>query len=210
MQSRSMSAGRLPSAAVAEGAAVALDDRRDAILQVHPSRHCNLSCRHCYSASGPHRKGTIGIEALSALFGDAVAEGYGILSLSGGEPLMDSQLFEQIAEARRNGLRVNLVSNGTLADDARRSGWPGWSISWRSASMDHPRFMMPCGAARPPSRGPSPAHARCAVPESGSASFTPHGSRRFATSDGSWISHAGKKRRCFSFTRWSRSVARSD
>lgn len=114
-----MSAGPLQSSAVAETVSASPDRRRDAILQLHASQHCNLTCRHCYSASGPQRKGTIGIDALSALFNDAAAEGYRILSLSGGEPLLDPSLFDQIALARQQGFRVHLATNGTLADDAK-------------------------------------------------------------------------------------------
>lgn len=84
------------------------------ILQLHVTRHCNLACSHCYSSSGPRAKGGLPFDRLPELFATARDEGYGVLSLSGGEPLMDPRLFEQIDLARSLGLRVNVVTNGVL------------------------------------------------------------------------------------------------
>lgn len=86
----------------------------EGILQLHVTRHCNLACSHCYSSSGPREKGGLPFDRLPELFATALDEGYGVLSLSGGEPLMDPRLFEQIDLARSVGLRVNVVTNGGL------------------------------------------------------------------------------------------------
>lgn len=86
----------------------------EGILQLHATRHCNLACSHCYSSSGPHVRGGLPSGRLAELFATAFDEGYGVLSLSGGEPLMDPGLFDQIALARSVGLRVNLVTHGGL------------------------------------------------------------------------------------------------
>lgn len=84
------------------------------ILQVHVSRRCNLRCTHCYSESGPEERGGLSLYQISQLIEDAAAEGYGVLNLSGGEPFMDRDLPGQIAAARIAGLRVSVVTNGTL------------------------------------------------------------------------------------------------
>jgi Fe-coproporphyrin III synthase len=84
------------------------------ILQVHASRRCNLRCTHCYSESGPEQRGGLKLHQFSQLVEDAAAEGYGVLNLSGGEPFMDRDLPGQIAAARAAGLRVNVITNGTL------------------------------------------------------------------------------------------------
>ena len=85
-----------------------------AVLQLHATRHCNLSCTHCYSSSGPEHKGGLPEALVAGVIEDAAAEGYGILSVSGGEPLMDPAFFRHAARARGVGMAVNLVSNGTL------------------------------------------------------------------------------------------------
>lgn len=86
----------------------------EGILQLHVTRHCNLACSHCYSSSGPREKGGLPFARLPEIFATAFDEGYGVLSLSGGEPLMDPGLFDQIDLARSVGLRVNLVTHGGL------------------------------------------------------------------------------------------------
>jgi MoaA/NifB/PqqE/SkfB family radical SAM enzyme len=88
------------------------------ILQLHSSRHCNLHCDHCYSVSGPHEKGRLGEEAVAGLLDDAWAHGYRVLSVSGGEPLMDPGLWPALARARALGYQTDLVSNGTLIGEA--------------------------------------------------------------------------------------------
>ena len=46
-------------------------------LQVHPSRRCNLRCRHCYSSSGPEQTGALPVELLADVVRDAAELGYG-------------------------------------------------------------------------------------------------------------------------------------
>lgn len=90
------------------------------ILQLHLTRHCNLACRHCYSTSGPRAK--VRLELPEDFYEEAFASGYRIVSISGGEPFLDPGLPDQVARARAVGLRVNLVSNGTLIDES----WARW------------------------------------------------------------------------------------
>lgn len=91
------------------------------ILQLHLSRHCNLACRHCYSESGPRAKGRL--ELHDGFYEQAFEWGYRVVSLSGGEPYLDPAMPRHVERARAAGLRVNLVSNGTLIDEA----WAEWT-----------------------------------------------------------------------------------
>jgi MoaA/NifB/PqqE/SkfB family radical SAM enzyme len=50
---------------------------------------------------------------------DAAAQGYRVVSISGGEPLLYSALPSLLTEARRHGLRTTVTSNGLLLDDRR-------------------------------------------------------------------------------------------
>jgi MoaA/NifB/PqqE/SkfB family radical SAM enzyme len=92
---------------------------REAILQVHASRRCNLACAHCYSSSSPHELGSLSPELTALAIRDAAAIGVRVVSLSGGEPLLYGGLPAILATARDVGSRVNLVSNGTLIRSAR-------------------------------------------------------------------------------------------
>jgi MoaA/NifB/PqqE/SkfB family radical SAM enzyme len=83
-----------------------------AILQIHPSLRCNLSCPHCYSSSGPRNRAELSEAALRDAIADAAAMGYAVLSVSGGEPLMFRRLDRVLAHAKSLGLRTTVTTNG--------------------------------------------------------------------------------------------------
>lgn len=89
------------------------------VLQIHPSRWCNLRCLHCYSSSGPAEKGGLPVSLLQRAIADAAAEGYTVASISGGEPLMYDGLVPLLESAQAAGMRTSLVTNGILLDEAR-------------------------------------------------------------------------------------------
>ena len=82
------------------------------MLQLHPSRRCNLACAHCYTSSGPEEREELGVELLSACLSDAVALGYAQLAVSGGEPLLYRALPELLARGRALGMLTTLTTNG--------------------------------------------------------------------------------------------------
>jgi MoaA/NifB/PqqE/SkfB family radical SAM enzyme len=92
---------------------------RSRIVQVHPTRRCNLRCLHCYSSSGPEVKETLDIGLLKDFLGDAAAQGYTVAGFSGGEPLLYKPLREALEHARGHGLITTVTSNGMLLDERR-------------------------------------------------------------------------------------------
>jgi Fe-coproporphyrin III synthase len=91
------------------------------VIQVHPSRHCNLACEHCYTSSGPKVRGELSIEMLRGVLEDAAALGYRQLAVSGGEPLLYSSLRDLLAAARLHGMLATLTTNGMLVTRERWS-----------------------------------------------------------------------------------------
>lgn len=87
---------------------------RRSILQVHPTRRCNLRCAHCYSSSGPELRTELGVEQLTRAVHDAAALGYGQLSLSGGEPFLYRDLPQLLRCAHEAGMGTTAVTNGTV------------------------------------------------------------------------------------------------
>ncbi len=92
-----------------------------AILQVHPSRRCNLRCRHCYSSSGPWVADTTDVEVLRRAVTDAGSLGYDVLAVSGGEPLLFRELLPLLRHAHDEGMRTAVTSNGLLLTERRLS-----------------------------------------------------------------------------------------
>ncbi|MFK7996286.1 MAG: radical SAM/SPASM domain-containing protein [Granulosicoccus sp.] len=89
------------------------------IVQIHPTRKCNLSCKHCYSSSSPQATQALEPGVLEDALDDIAAEGYNWVSFSGGEPLVYDPLPELLSHARQVALKTTLVSNGMLLTGAR-------------------------------------------------------------------------------------------
>jgi MoaA/NifB/PqqE/SkfB family radical SAM enzyme len=87
------------------------------VIQLHPTRRCNLRCLHCYSDSGPDQRAELAPEILCGALDDAAAEGYGIASFSGGEPLLYGPLATVLDHAHACGLVTAVTSNGMLLTD---------------------------------------------------------------------------------------------
>jgi MoaA/NifB/PqqE/SkfB family radical SAM enzyme len=77
-----------------------------------PRDRCNLACSHCYSASSPLNRTILPLEPLLAALPLLRAEGYEVISLSGGEPLLYPRLAELLAVARALGFRTAAITNG--------------------------------------------------------------------------------------------------
>jgi MoaA/NifB/PqqE/SkfB family radical SAM enzyme len=90
-----------------------------AILQVHPARRCNLRCLHCYSRSGPDVDEALGLDLLARAVAEARDLGYGVLGVSGGEPLLYRPLPDLLCAARDAGMRTTVTSNGMLLTERR-------------------------------------------------------------------------------------------
>ena len=89
------------------------------VLQVHPTRLCNIACAHCYSGSGPTVRGELPLELLSDCLEAAAGLGYRQLAVSGGEPLLYGPLPELLARARELGMLTTVTTNGMLLTPRR-------------------------------------------------------------------------------------------
>jgi pyruvate-formate lyase-activating enzyme len=128
------------------------------IVHVHPTRLCNLACRHCYSHSSPRQRGELAAALILGGFALLRREGYTQVSLSGGEPLVYRELLALIDGARVLGLRVTMVSNGLLVDaraEAALSRLHGLAISFDGLARTHnavrgrdDAYARACGALR--------------------------------------------------------------
>ena len=95
------------------------------VVQVHPTRRCNLRCLHCYSSSGPEVRETLPEQLLRQALEDAAAEQYTVAGFSGGEPLLYRPLAAVLQHARELGLTTTVTSNGTTLTDRRLEALQG-------------------------------------------------------------------------------------
>jgi len=84
------------------------------VIQIHPTLRCNLRCLHCYSMSGPHRRDELAPGVVSQVLGNAAREGYNVLGVSGGEPLLYEPLPVVLARAKSLGMATTVTTNGTV------------------------------------------------------------------------------------------------
>ena len=89
------------------------------IIQIHPTRRCNLRCLHCYSFSAPEERDQLSRQILTDALEDAAALGYKVASFSGGEPVLYKDLGRLLAHAKQLGFRTTVTSNGMLLDAKR-------------------------------------------------------------------------------------------
>ncbi|MFD1150086.1 radical SAM protein [Saccharothrix hoggarensis] len=109
-----------------------------AVLQVHPTRLCNLRCLHCYSSSGPDVAESVPIAVLSAVVRDAAALGYDVLNVSGGEPFLYPELPALLRAARAAGMRTTVTTNA-VALTQRRIGVVRGLVDLVAVSLDGDR-----------------------------------------------------------------------
>ena len=112
----------------------------DRIIHLHPTRLCNLACLHCYSTSDPRHKTALDPILLSDALNVLRAEGYAVVSLSGGEPLVYRPLQAVVERSRELGFRVTMISNGLLATDRMApvlSLLDGLAISFDGLAASH-------------------------------------------------------------------------
>jgi radical SAM protein with 4Fe4S-binding SPASM domain len=115
---------------------------------------CNLSCEHCYNASGPNQDGEDELTTREALsFIDDCGElGIRVILLSGGEPLMRPDIWELAGHAHSLGIKTALSTNGTLINPEIAGKIRDASIGYVGISLDgatapvHDRFRNTPGA----------------------------------------------------------------
>jgi len=78
---------------------------------------CNLECRFCY---GTTVEGRLPLRDKLRILESIVEAGVGQLTFTGGEPLLDGDVFPVIARASAFGLYTSLHTNGLLLDGAAR------------------------------------------------------------------------------------------
>ena len=117
-------------------------------------RRCNLSCKHCYSISADvDFPGELSTLEVFHVMEDLKAFRVPVLILSGGEPLLRSDIFTISDRAKSMGFYVGLSSNGTMIDAAiadriSRTGYDYVGVSLDGIGATHDRFRRRPGAFR--------------------------------------------------------------
>jgi len=115
-------------------------------------RRCNLTCKHCYSISADRDfDGELSTREVFHVMDDLRSFGVPVLILSGGEPLLRSDIFEVSRRAKSMGFYVGLSTNGTLIDEQNIDAIADLGYDYVGVSIDgmretHDRFRRKQGA----------------------------------------------------------------
>ena len=90
---------------------------RPVVAQVVPTRRCNLSCSYCNEYD--QTSDPVPAEEMFRRIDRLVELGTGIITLSGGEPLLHPDAEDLIAHIRARGAVATLITNGYLLTRAR-------------------------------------------------------------------------------------------
>jgi heme d1 biosynthesis radical SAM protein NirJ len=115
-------------------------------------RRCNLTCQHCYSISADKDfPGELSTTEVFSVMDDLKAFRVPVLILSGGEPLLRSDIYGIAKRAKDMGFYVGLSSNGTLITEANIGDIAGVGFDYVGVSLDgieatHDKFRRKAGA----------------------------------------------------------------
>ncbi len=104
--------------AIAEGSpkpwnrATLLEGRGWEMLFLELTARCNERCLHCYAESTPERTETLPDEVVTKVIASAKEAGFGLIQLTGGDPLIAPMCVAAARQATDLGLRVEVYTNG--------------------------------------------------------------------------------------------------
>lgn len=95
---------------------------------------CNHRCLHCYNVwegDRPYPRGELSTADTQAMYGKMLDEtGAKLVTLTGGEPLLRADLPELVACLAAREVKVNIITNGALLDDAKLDALAGPAIGF--------------------------------------------------------------------------------
>jgi len=98
-------------------------------FKIAPVEYCNLSCRHCYLPYRSRDSCDTDTGLWIRLLDQAKDLGAVTLSITGGEPLLNKDIYKILDHGRKNYFYVELLTNGTLIDKSVAEKLAGLHIS---------------------------------------------------------------------------------
>jgi len=89
-------------------------------VQLVITHKCNYCCEHCGTSAGKPLKNELNTEEILNLFKEMGNMGVKYISVTGGEPLMRTDLFDILHFAKKQGMKVGFVTHGGLVDKNKK------------------------------------------------------------------------------------------
>ncbi len=97
---------------------------------------CNLKCQHCYAGAGKVREDELSHEEAIRVVDSLAKMGMPILALSGGEPLVRSDILDLARRAADRGMYVSIATNGTLVTKEKAKEMSKAGVRYLQISLD--------------------------------------------------------------------------
>jgi len=103
---------------------------------------CDLKCKHCYQSAGKKLPDELSLSKRLNVIDQLAAEDVFSISFSGGEPLMDKDLWPVIEKAKKENMYVSIATNGTLLTKNTAKRIANVGVDYVEISMDsvHPEI----------------------------------------------------------------------
>lgn len=99
------------------------------------SNSCNLRCKHCFVCAGNKKSNEMSKEEKYRAIDKIYELGVKKISFSGGEPLMDKNIFEYMSYAKEKKLKIGFLTNGLMLDDEKIKTLENFKIDSLSISL---------------------------------------------------------------------------
>lgn len=111
--------------------------KRGPVIAWNITGKCNFRCSHCYSnSSSDCRDEELSLEEVKAIIDEFASIKVPVILLSGGEPLMRTDIFEIIEYAKSKGIKSSLSTNGSLIDDEAAKKLRKLNMGYVGISLD--------------------------------------------------------------------------
>lgn len=100
-----------------EGYAIFRTYRNINAIQLEITKRCNFNCKHCYLGNERFEKDYLSTENIKSIICQASDLGVFEFDITGGEPLVRSDIRELLQYIYVKGMRTRLYTNGFLIDD---------------------------------------------------------------------------------------------
>jgi len=102
---------------------------------ISPEGSCNLNCSYCSVKKRNSRKLRIPLNTIQCYVSELLDRGLkAVILTGGGEPLLYPWINELVEWLLGCGLKIGLITNGTMCDNLQKSNWQ--QLSWTRVSLN--------------------------------------------------------------------------
>ncbi|MEO5370462.1 MAG: arsenosugar biosynthesis radical SAM protein ArsS [Magnetococcus sp. DMHC-1] len=91
-------------------------------IQVNLGLRCNMACRHCHVAAGPHRQESMTWQTMTEILDLVERSGCRLVDLTGGAPELHPEIRRFVTELRRKQVAVQVRTNLTVHTEPSVAG----------------------------------------------------------------------------------------